>query len=175
MYPNRSRFNTPNASFTICTGTQQAGGQARMSLQIAVAHTGQRLDADAVAYSSVDALKHWISRATAIPPEYQILLTTQGKHVKLQALLTEVRPPLQVLLLDSTNMFTRRRSSSTVANYPITHRLPYRPPLSPIHLRPKTRQIRSPTTQTSEHGKPYSRPAATGPLPFSRHPTPCRA
>jgi autophagy-related protein 11 len=61
-----------------------------MSLQIAVAHTGQRLDADPVAFSSVDALKHWISRATEIPPESQILLTPGGKHVKLQALLTEV-------------------------------------------------------------------------------------
>ncbi|KAH7400572.1 autophagy-related protein 11-domain-containing protein [Phaeosphaeria sp. MPI-PUGE-AT-0046c] len=60
-----------------------------MSLQIAVAHTGQRLDADPVAFSSVDALKHWISRASEIPPESQILLTPGGKHVKLQALLTE--------------------------------------------------------------------------------------
>ncbi|EOA82815.1 oligomeric [Exserohilum turcicum] len=60
-----------------------------MSLQIAVAHTGQRLDADPVAFTSVDALKYWISRTTEIPPEQQVLLTTQGKHVKLQALLTE--------------------------------------------------------------------------------------
>ncbi|KAJ4377425.1 oligomeric, coiled-coil, peripheral membrane protein [Neocucurbitaria cava] len=60
-----------------------------MSLQIAVAHTGQRLDADPVAFSSVDALKGWIARATEIPPESQVLLTTHGKHVKLQALLTE--------------------------------------------------------------------------------------
>ncbi|KAF2712485.1 hypothetical protein K504DRAFT_499577 [Pleomassaria siparia CBS 279.74] len=60
-----------------------------MSLQIAVAHTGQRLDADPVGFNSVEALKHWISEATEIPPEYQILLTSRGKHVKLQALLTE--------------------------------------------------------------------------------------
>ncbi|KAF2799566.1 hypothetical protein K505DRAFT_230797 [Melanomma pulvis-pyrius CBS 109.77] len=60
-----------------------------MSLQIAVAHTGQRLDADPVGFNSVEALKHWISEATEIPPECQILLTTRGKHVKLQALLTE--------------------------------------------------------------------------------------
>jgi autophagy-related protein 11 len=61
-----------------------------MSLQIAVAHTGQRLDADPVDFNSIDALKHWISTATQIPPEHQILLTPRGKHVKLQALLTEV-------------------------------------------------------------------------------------
>jgi autophagy-related protein 11 len=57
-----------------------------MSLQIAVAHTGQRLDA----FSTVDALKHWIARVVEIPPESQILLTPGGKHVKLQGLLTEV-------------------------------------------------------------------------------------
>ncbi|KZM18290.1 oligomeric, coiled-coil, peripheral membrane protein [Ascochyta rabiei] len=60
-----------------------------MSLQIAVAHTGQRFDADPVAFGSVDALKHWIARAADIAPELQILLTPAGKHVKLQALLTE--------------------------------------------------------------------------------------
>ncbi|KAF2852890.1 Taz1-interactin-like proteing factor 1 [Plenodomus tracheiphilus IPT5] len=60
-----------------------------MSLQIAVAHTGQRIDADPVAFSSVEALKYWISRATEIAPESQVLLTAHGKHVKLQALLTE--------------------------------------------------------------------------------------
>jgi autophagy-related protein 11 len=61
-----------------------------MSLQIAVAHTGQRLDADPVSFSNIEALKDWISRATQISPDYQILLTPRGKHVKLQALLTEV-------------------------------------------------------------------------------------
>jgi len=61
-----------------------------MSLQVAVAHTGERLDADPVTFSSVDALRIWISKATQIPPQDQILLTTRSKHVKLQALLTEV-------------------------------------------------------------------------------------
>ena len=61
-----------------------------MSLQIAVAHTGQRLHADPVDFNSIEALKQWISKVTQIPPEYQILLTPRGKHVKLQALLTEV-------------------------------------------------------------------------------------
>jgi autophagy-related protein 11 len=66
-----------------------------MSLQIAVAHTGQRIDADPVTLTSVDALKQWISSASEIPPESQILLTLGGKHVKLQALLTEVRGTFQ--------------------------------------------------------------------------------
>ncbi|KAF2191432.1 hypothetical protein K469DRAFT_556665 [Zopfia rhizophila CBS 207.26] len=60
-----------------------------MSLQVAVAHTGQRLDADPVDFNSINALKIWIQQATQIPAQDQILLTPRGKHVKLQALLTE--------------------------------------------------------------------------------------
>jgi autophagy-related protein 11 len=67
-----------------------------MSLQVAVAHSGQHLDADPVSFNTIDALKHWISQATEIPPENQILLTTRGKHVKVQALLTEVGEGLRV-------------------------------------------------------------------------------
>ncbi|CAI6340463.1 unnamed protein product [Periconia digitata] len=60
-----------------------------MLLQIAVAHTGQRLDADPVSFNSIEGLKHWIADATGIPSDLQILLTPRGKHVKLQLLLTE--------------------------------------------------------------------------------------
>ncbi|KAF2814304.1 uncharacterized protein BDZ99DRAFT_379763 [Mytilinidion resinicola] len=60
-----------------------------MSLQVAVAHTGQRLEADPVSFNSIDALKAWIAKATQIPPQDQILLTTRSKHVKPQTLLTE--------------------------------------------------------------------------------------
>lgn len=81
-----SHFSCRRAAVFECP----AEGPVPMSLQIAVAHTGQRLDADPVAFSSVDALKHWISQACDIPPESQVLLTPGGKHVKLQALLTEV-------------------------------------------------------------------------------------
>lgn len=63
-----------------------------MSLQIALAHTGQRLDADPVGFNNIEALKHWIAKATGIPSDAQILLTPRSKHVKLQALLTEVEP-----------------------------------------------------------------------------------
>ena len=145
-----------------------------MSLQIAVAHTGQRLDADPVAFSSVDALKHWISRATEIPPESQVLLTTQGKHVKLQALLTEVGGPrIQFILL--VLMSCRRRSSSIVASFQTTPRQPYRQAPSPSPLPRMIRRTRSLTTPICEHGRPFSRPAATGRSTYSRNPTPCPA
>ncbi|OJD39990.1 autophagy-related protein 11 [Diplodia corticola] len=60
-----------------------------MSLSVFVAHSGKRLDADPVVFSSLDALKAWLNNATKVPPQDQILLTPRGKHVKLQTLLTE--------------------------------------------------------------------------------------
>lgn len=62
-----------------------------MSLQVYIAHTGQRLNADPVSFNSLDAFNQWISQSTSIPKQNLILLTTRGKHAKLQALLTEVR------------------------------------------------------------------------------------
>ncbi len=145
-----------------------------MSLQIAVAHTGQRLDADPVAFSSVDALKYWISRATEIPPESQILLTTHGKHVKLQALLTEVSQsnlsPKSMLIFPF-----RKRYMSTVASSPTTHRQPSRPPLFQKPLPPMIPPTPFPTTRICEHGRHFSKPAATGLLAFSKGHTPCLA
>ncbi|KAK8179535.1 autophagy-related protein 11-domain-containing protein [Phyllosticta citribraziliensis] len=51
-----------------------------MSLLVFVAHSGQRLEAAPVVFSSLDALKSWINNATKIPPPDQILLTPRGKH-----------------------------------------------------------------------------------------------
>lgn len=151
-----------------------------MSLQIAVAHTGQRLDADPVAFTSVDALKYWISRTTEIPPEQQVLLTTQGKHVKLQALLTEASHPFfeghtTLCPLHTNTSVCRRRYLYLVARSPTTRRLPYPQHLYPIPSLPTMRRIISPTTRTLEHGKHSSKPAATGRLRFSRSHIPCHA
>jgi autophagy-related protein 11 len=60
-----------------------------MSLQVLVAHTGQRLRADPTSFGSLDAFKSWLSDALAVNPTSQILLTAQGKQAKLQALLIE--------------------------------------------------------------------------------------
>lgn len=93
--PSCALFHRPACRY--CTADNRRR-QPRMSLQIAVAHTGQRLDADPVGFHSIDTLKQWISRETQIPPHDQILLTPRGKHVKPQALLTEVRFLLFVIL-----------------------------------------------------------------------------
>ncbi|KAJ5141310.1 hypothetical protein N7526_002305 [Penicillium atrosanguineum] len=60
-----------------------------MSLHIYIAHTGEHLLADPVAFASPDALKLWIVRSTSIPPARQILMTARGKNVKTQTLATE--------------------------------------------------------------------------------------
>ncbi|KAJ6115842.1 hypothetical protein N7523_006259 [Penicillium sp. IBT 18751x] len=60
-----------------------------MSLHIYIAHTGEHLLADPVAFASPDALKAWIVRSTSIPPARQILMTARGKNVKTQTLATE--------------------------------------------------------------------------------------
>ncbi|KAJ5584444.1 uncharacterized protein N7459_004244 [Penicillium hispanicum] len=60
-----------------------------MSLHIYIAHSGEHLLADPVAFASPDALKSWIVRNTAIPPPRQILMTARGKNVKTQTLATE--------------------------------------------------------------------------------------
>ncbi|KAJ5683797.1 uncharacterized protein N7477_000142 [Penicillium maclennaniae] len=60
-----------------------------MSLHIYIAHTGEHLLADPVAFASPDALKVWIVRSTSIPPARQILMTARGKNVKTQTLATE--------------------------------------------------------------------------------------
>lgn len=62
-----------------------------MSLQILIAHTGERLEVDPLGFNSLDAFRVWIEKATSIPAPDQILLTGRAKHVKLQALLLEVR------------------------------------------------------------------------------------
>ena len=80
----RKRARLPGA----LGGGHEAVGRDRPAVRVVPA--GQRLDADLVGFNSIDALKQWIAKATDIPPESQVLLTPRGKHVKLQALLTEV-------------------------------------------------------------------------------------
>ncbi|KAJ5674195.1 hypothetical protein N7462_009634 [Penicillium macrosclerotiorum] len=60
-----------------------------MSLHVYIAHSGEHLLVDPVAFASPDALKSWILRNTSIPSSRQILMTARGKNVKTQTLATE--------------------------------------------------------------------------------------
>ncbi|KAL1650301.1 hypothetical protein SLS58_001114 [Diplodia intermedia] len=76
-----------------------------MSLSVFVAHSGKRLDADPVVFSSLDALKAWLHNATKVPSPDQILLTPRGKHVKLQTLLTEGNLKQKEIFLYDRDLF----------------------------------------------------------------------
>lgn len=57
-----------------------------MSLNIINAHTGAAHATHPNSYSTLEDLRSWISRKTSIPSAQQILMTAQGKQVKLQSL-----------------------------------------------------------------------------------------
>ena len=60
-----------------------------MSLNIIHAHTGTTYATHPNSYSTLEELRSWISRKTSIQSAQQILMTAQGKQVKLQSLNTE--------------------------------------------------------------------------------------
>ena len=61
-----------------------------MSLQVLVAHTGEKLTADPSSLDSIESFKAWLAKASSVPASYQILQTGAGKQAKLQAIQTEV-------------------------------------------------------------------------------------
>ena len=60
-----------------------------MSLQIYVGHNGQGLRIDTSRITTLDALRTWVTQSTSIQPARQIFLTSKGKAVRPQTLLTE--------------------------------------------------------------------------------------
>ena len=60
-----------------------------MSLQLYISHSGQRLQASALQIVSPEALRQWIQEHTGIPSTRQILMTSNGKNVKQQHILSE--------------------------------------------------------------------------------------
>jgi autophagy-related protein 11 len=57
-----------------------------MSLHVLNAHTGQQYDADLASLAALEDLKSWLGQVSGVSPAQQILLTGEGKQVKLQAL-----------------------------------------------------------------------------------------
>ncbi|RMY23779.1 hypothetical protein D0867_01818 [Hortaea werneckii] len=60
-----------------------------MSTQVYIGHSGQRLSLDPNVVNTLEALRSWITEQAGIQPRAQILLTSQGKQVRTQTLLTE--------------------------------------------------------------------------------------
>lgn len=62
-----------------------------MSLLVYVGLSGQKLEADTARISTLDALRSWVAQTASIQPSKQVYLTSKGKQVRPQTLLTEVR------------------------------------------------------------------------------------
>ncbi|KUJ07923.1 Taz1-interactin-like proteing factor 1 [Mollisia scopiformis] len=60
-----------------------------MAIQIYLAHTGQRLQADPETFATLDAFKSWVAKQSKITIQDQISLTDQGRPVKFQGLSSE--------------------------------------------------------------------------------------
>jgi len=100
--------------------TKTRPAPARMSIQVYIGHTGQRLALDPNTTSTVDALRSWIAQHGAIQTRSQILLTTQGKQVRAQTLLTET----ELFVFDSSRLdakSARSPSSSGLASPSASH------------------------------------------------------
>ncbi|KAI4113702.1 MAG: hypothetical protein LQ345_005379, partial [Seirophora villosa] len=96
-------------------------GPHGMSLQIYIAHTGQRLSTP-TRYSTLEGLQSWIAQNSSVEPQDQILMTARGKQVKLQTLSLE------------TDIFVYNRqilSASAHAN--LSSSLPATPTPHPYH------------------------------------------
>ncbi|KAF6831407.1 autophagy-related protein 11 [Colletotrichum musicola] len=94
-------------------------------MQLLIAHTGQRLQADATHFSTLDDLKAWVATRLAIPANQVVALTSQGRAVKLQTLLEETeifvydiqRSQLNVPTPKSDVPLPKRYSVPTAPNY----------------------------------------------------------
>lgn len=67
---------------------------------VLIAHSGKLLSLETSQFTTVDDFKAGISRQSSIPPQYIVVLTPQGKPLRLQTLPVEVcmtfppsRPP----------------------------------------------------------------------------------
>lgn len=80
-----------------------------MSISVYIGHNGRRLSLDPSVISTVDAVRTAIHAETGIPLRSQILLTTSGKAVRTQTLLTEN----ELFVFDSTWLAKKPPTSSS--------------------------------------------------------------
>lgn len=79
----------------------------RMSTQVYIGHNGHRLTLDPGVTNTVEALRSWIAEQAGIQPRLQILLTSQGKQVRTQTLLTES----ELFVFDSSRLNSKTAAS----------------------------------------------------------------
>ncbi|KAL6868616.1 autophagy-related protein 11 domain-containing protein [Trichoderma novae-zelandiae] len=60
-----------------------------MATQVLIAHTGQRLEVDTAQFASLDDLRSWVARNSAVSLQHIVALTPQGRSVKWASLHAE--------------------------------------------------------------------------------------
>src|ERR1700761_8546586 len=81
---------------------------ARMSITVYVGHSGQRLTLDPSVTNTIEALKAWLQAQIGVQPRSQILLTSQGRQVRSQTLLTEH----EIFVFDSNRLNAKAPSDT---------------------------------------------------------------
>ena len=125
----------PGASTTASLGTEESISisksrleVARMSITVYIGHSGQRLSLDPSVTSTVEALKSWLQSHTTIQPRNQILLTSLGKQVRAQTLLTEN----ELFVFDSSRL-NSKGAAADLASPPSSDFNPGNPPDTPAN------------------------------------------
>lgn len=89
-----------------------------MALTVHIVPTGDRLQATGQPPSTLEALHSWIAKVTDIKETDQIILTSKGRHVQQQTLLTEVCISLcWKRVWQLTNQLFRMNSTCMTASY----------------------------------------------------------
>ncbi|CAD0045369.1 unnamed protein product [Aureobasidium pullulans] len=83
-----------------------------MSLIIYVAHSGSKVVAEPTKVNSLDALRAWVQRTTHIAQNRQVFLTTKGKAVRPQTLLTEP----EIYVFDSSSFSPNNTNLSLISD-----------------------------------------------------------
>ncbi|KEQ88764.1 hypothetical protein M438DRAFT_265773 [Aureobasidium pullulans EXF-150] len=83
-----------------------------MSLIIYVAHSGSKVVAEPTKVNSLDALRAWVQRTTHIAQNKQVFLTTKGKAVRPQTLLTEP----EIYVFDSSSFSPHNTNLSLISD-----------------------------------------------------------
>ncbi|GAB7339428.1 hypothetical protein MBLNU457_6060t1 [Dothideomycetes sp. NU457] len=81
-----------------------------MTLQLYVGHNGQSLRIDTSRITTLDALRTWVAQSASIQPARQVFLTSKGKVVRPQTLLTES----EIFVFDSSLLSGNFGASSSL-------------------------------------------------------------
>ena len=96
----------------LLTHTASPGHALPMSVQVFVGLSGDRLSLDPQNVNTLEALRTFIHQQASIQPRNQVLLTSQGKQVRTQTLLTET----ELFVFDSSRLNNKASPASSTSS-----------------------------------------------------------